>query len=264
MPASRSRVIPDAARTSLDGNAMLALHFGDGVLLDLGAAYWNDDEMLGNDDITVEITVESATTTGGTVYNFALIAYDEPAVEAADLNDVVYLTQLPGISAPGSYQMSVSRGTYETLVGDDFNPAYLSVVCHTTARRVQTITFSNTATDDDAVSIDVTDGDTPIEYVFGDGTGGTVNKGASAAASATNLIAAIQADIDAGDYWAANTLPNNANVTVATGGSGVVSISMPIVYGSEVVAEEVDGSARITVSAVTEGAYAITAHAHIA
>jgi len=55
------------------------------------------------------------------------------------------------------------------------------------------LTFASVAIDTDAVTID--DGvNSPVTFTFGDGSGGTVDKGVSATASAQNLKAAILAD----------------------------------------------------------------------
>lgn len=82
-----------------------------------------------------------------------------------------------------------------------------------------TITLADTA--DDALSLLISDGNiAAIPFVFGSGADGTVDKGANATASATNLAAAINAaafNIDAFRIGTTITLRNNF-----TGGGGSV------------------------------------------
>ena len=92
--------------------------------------------------------------------------------------------------------------------------------------REGTIAFGDAALDDDAVALVVTNQDIDQEFVFGDGTGGTVDKGLDATDSAQNLKAAIQEFAD-----------DNGIDLVVSGGAGTLTFNTndPYVHIEEVV-----------------------------
>jgi len=103
--------------------------------------------------------------------------------------------------------------------------------------REGTLAFSGVATDDDAIALVATNRDIDVEFVFGDGTGGTVDKGLTATDSAQNLKAAVQAYADA-----------NAIDLIISGGAATLTFDTedPYVHIEEVV----DDGSVMTVTAI--------------
>jgi hypothetical protein len=121
-----------------------------------------------------------------------------------------------GLEAGDEVELDVEAGTYET----------------------GSIAFSGTATADDAVTVD--DGvHPPVTFTFGAGAG-LVAPGASAAASATNLAAAIGA--------------SDLYVDVSDDTSGTLTITNLGTFTSGALTEDVDDGSVITVTDFTGGA----------
>lgn len=141
-------------------------------------------------------------------------------------------------------------GEGEGFTLDDGDSTTTEVVVGTNA--VATVAFSDPATADDEVLID--DGvNDPVTFTFGAGPG-LVAPGASAAASATNLAAAINAAVAAGDL-AVSVVDDEAGeltITVLAAFSGL---------GDAVVSDPVDDGAAITIGALAGGVAGITTQA---
>lgn len=103
--------------------------------------------------------------------------------------------------------------------------------------RAGTLAFSAVASDNDAVALVVLNRDIDVEFVFGDGTGGTVDKGLNATASAQNLKAAIQAYADANDID-----------LIVSGGAATLTFDTQDPYLH--IEEVVDGGAVMTLTAI--------------
>lgn len=114
------------------------------------------------------------------------------------------------------------------------NLSLLAVASVSGVKEEGTIEFNAVADAADELTLD--DGDNaPVTFTFGDGTGGTVNRGATATASAIALEAAIQVEVDA----------ENLNLEVSRSGT-TVTVRNKNFVGGQITKDDADDDYTVT------------------
>lgn len=218
--ASFTKFLPDD-RLKLRATNLGAVTSFTSAAFDLGrlTAYWTKNEWGIAASLAVLIGIQAISMAQGQVYTFAL----QVDSSAAFGSPTTVASQIISLTAAGAAAQFVMELTREALVNMDATATHMRlVVTSAGVAEVGSIAFSSVANDADTVIIN--DGvHTAVTFTFGDGTGGTVDKGSTATNSAQNLKTAIAAKVtaellavSATGAAATLTLTNNA---ANTGGS---------------------------------------------
>lgn len=228
--SSATNFLPDnKLRLRAIGDVALVAQFTSPAIdLVLLKPYWNTDEWGVARDLLFGVSLESIALAGGQSYAFSLEIDSDTSFGSPTTVDAETITSAN--SASGLFDLALTR---ETLLKLDHTAGFIRLkMVPTGVAEIGQIVVGSTAHDGDTVTID--DGfHTPTVFTFGDGTGGTVDKGSTATNSAQNLKAAIAAaaatlGVTAAGAAATLNLTNTAkNVggSIATASGGRITVT---------------------------------------